>query len=229
MSDVYKKGYSPQTRAIHSSRNRLYAIPSDANTAQVLGVVSNFAPTDARDVETVRGIGFGDQIAELVPQMSQAITITLTRTALYEMNIFQALGYKGGIDGLVRALKHHRWPFDLRQEIVVSDLPTLAVAKLQTNTPSPENNPEHALQTNTPSPENNPEHANRSAIATLYAGCWITNYSTSYTADTAIIAEEVSLSVTDIFAYSGNAKAALEAGQAGSKSNSIISSPSSQR
>lgn len=214
MSDVYKKGYSPQTRAIHSSRNRLYAIPSDANTAQVLGVVSNFAPTDARDVETVRGIGFGDQIAELVPQMSQAITITLTRTALYEMNIFQALGYKGGIDGLVRALKHHRWPFDLRQEIVVSDLPTLAVAKLQTNTPSP---------------ENNPEHANRSAIATLYAGCWITNYSTSYTADTAIIAEEVSLSVTDIFAYSGNAKAALEAGQAGSKSNSIISSPSSQR
>jgi len=214
MSDVYKKGYSPQTRAIHSSRNRLYAIPSDANTAQVLGVVSNFAPTDARDVETVRGIGFGDQIAELVPQMSQAITITLTRTALYEMNIFQALGYKGGIDGLVRALKHHRWPFDLRQEIVVSDLPTLAVAKLQTNTPSP---------------EINPEHANRSAIATLYAGCWITNYSTSYTADTAIIAEEVSLSVTDIFAYSGNAKAALEAGQAGSKSNSIISSPSSQR
>jgi len=214
MSDVYKKGYSPQTRAIHSSRNRLYAIPSDANTAQVLGVVSNFAPTDARDVETVRGIGFGDQIAELVPQMSQAITITLTRTALYEMNIFQALGYKGGIDGLVRALKHHRWPFDLRQEIVVSDLPTLAVAKLQTNTPSP---------------EHNPEHANRSAIATLYAGCWITNYSTSYTADTAIIAEEVSLSVTDIFAYSGNAKAALEAGQAGSKSNSIISSPSSQR
>lgn len=213
MSDVYKKGYSPQTRAIHSSRNRLYAVSAEAATQQVLGVVSNFSPTDSRDVEAVRGIGFGDQIAELVPQMSQAITITLTRTALYEMNIFQALGYKGGVDGLVRALKHHRWPFDLRQEIVVSPLnAATAVAGVNQSSTSPEANPHDTAV---------------SAIATLYAGCWITNYSTAYTADTAIISEEVNLSVTDIFAYTSNAaqKVLGDANSAG-VNRSVITTPS---
>jgi hypothetical protein len=212
MSDVYKKGYSPQTRAIHSSRNRLYATPGDSANGDsgkaVLGVVSNFSPTDSRDVEAVRGIGFGDQIAELVPQMSQAITITLTRTALYELNIFQALGYKGGLDGLVRALKHHRWPFDLRQEIVISDLQNLTATNLRSGL----------------SPEDKPDQSNKSAISTLYAGCWITNYSTSYTADTAIIAEEVNLSVTDIFAVTASVQKELATDNSGRKANSVITS-----
>lgn len=208
MSDVYKKGYSPQTRAIHSSRNSLFAIAAGGSSAQVLGVVSNFSPTDARDVEAVRGIGFGDQIAELVPQMSQPITITLTRTALYEMNVFQALGYKGGVDGLVRALKHHRWPFDLRQEIVTSAAAKPFTANIASNSRSPE--------------EASIDNAIQTAIATLYAGCWITNYSTSYTADTAIIAEEVSLSVTDIFAYTSAPQKKLNPSDSGQANKSII-------
>lgn len=207
MSDIYRKGLSPQTRSITSSRNRLFAVPASATTATpvALGVVSSFAPTDARNTEAVRGIGFGDQIAELVPGMSDPIGITLSRTALYQMNIFQALGYKGGIDGLVRALKHHRWPFDLRQEIVISDVDSLNGAEALTSGQGPE------------------VADSGQVIATLYAGCWITNYSTTFSADTAIVAEEVSLSVTDIFAWSGAQKAPItDLASGGARNNSSI-------
>jgi len=204
MSDIYKRGLSPQTRAISSSRNRLFAVPASAGedgnittASQVIGVVSSFNPSDSRTVETVRGIGFGDQIAELVPGMSEAITISINRTALYQMNIFQALGYKGGIEGFVRALKHHRWPFDLRQEIVLSEdtlgggLPaTVPVANVISNAVSPE-----SIDGTVPA---------RSAIATLYAGCWIESYNYTSSADNALIAEDVTLKVTDIFAYTSN-------------------------
>jgi len=198
MSNIYKKGVSPQTRAIHSSRNMLFAVnSSDSSKPNQIGVVSNFAPQDSRELETVRGIGFGDQIAELVPQMSQAITATLNRTALYQMNIFQALGYKGGIDGLVRALKHHRWPFDLRQEIVISD-----AGGAQGGGSTLPNNAGNIVGNSADEVEKSFE--NKTAIATLYAGCWLNSYSATYSADTAIIAEDVSLTVTDIFAWAGN-------------------------
>ena len=201
MSDVYRKGLSPQTRAIASSRNRLYAISSEetGNATKVIGVVSSFSPSDARNNEVVRGIGFGDQIAELVPGMSEPISISITRTALYQMNIFQALGYKGGVDGLVRALKHHRWPFDLRQEVVLSE------ASFAENTPSKPTAGTAQL----------PEATTGGAgiIATLYAGCWLTSYSSTFSADTAIVAEEVQMQATDIFAFDGTqAKAPTDGG-----------------
>lgn len=192
MSDVYRKGLSPQTRSISSSRNRLYARSSEqtgSGDIKVIGVVSNFSPQDARTNETVRGIGFGDQIAELVPGMSEAIQISISRTALYEMNIFQALGYKGGVDGLVRAIKHHRWPFDLRQEVVISEVPFSETEMLASQVDA------------TMSPEGSAEPGSK-VIATLYAGCWFASYSSTFSADTAIVAEEVTLNATDIFALS---------------------------
>ena len=209
MSDIYRKGFSPQTRSITSSRNRLFAVPAgEDSVSKALGVVSSFAPTDARNTEAVRGIGFGDQIAELVPGMSDPIGITLSRTALYQQNVFQALGYKGGIDGLVRALKHHRWPFDLRQEIVISEVNTLNGTGLDALTAGA-------------GPESVP--GSGQVIATLYAGCWITNYSSTFSADTAIVAEEVTLSVTDIFAWSNSAPAPVtDLNSGGKKSSSIF-------
>jgi len=206
MSDIYKRGLSPQTRAISSSRNRLFAVPASAEPSdtiatkgQVIGVVSSFNPSDSRTVETVRGIGFGDQIAELVPGMSEAITISINRTALYQMNIFQALGYKGGIEGFVRALKHHRWPFDLRQEIVLSEN---AIGGGAPTSVPPSN---VAVRTASPEANEGTELAiAKSAIATLYAGCWIESYNYTSSADNALIAEDVTLKVTDIFAYTSN-------------------------
>jgi len=209
MSDIYRKGLSPQTKSISSSRNRLFAVSSQSDAVQVaLGVVSSFAPSDARNTEAVRGIGFGDQIAELVPGMSDPISITLNRTALYHMNIFQALGYKGGIDGVVRALKHHRWPFDLRQEVVISEVDTLTGGGIGEAVGG--TGPEAGID------------APR-VIATLYAGCWITQYGSTFNVDTALVAEDVTLTVTDIFAWNGTNKVnTVPSTDAGSKANSQI-------
>jgi len=73
----------------------------------------------------VRGIGFGDQVAELVPGNTESMSISVSKTLLYILNLMQSTGYKGGVDGLVRSLKHHRWPFDVKQEMVFSELATL--------------------------------------------------------------------------------------------------------
>jgi len=216
MSDVYKKGLSPQTRAVSSSRNRLYAISSEGNDAKVIGVVSSFNPSDNRNNEIVRGIGFGDQIAELVPGMSEPISISLNRTALYQMNLFQALGYKGGVDGVVRAIKHHRWPFDLRQEIVISEV------DFTENSPSKE-----SAAAGTSSPEFGITDSQK-VIATLYAGCWFTTYSATFSVDTAIVSEDGSLNVTDIFAYSSGPQNPV-ADNGGSSANSTLFNAKAQR
>lgn len=155
-----------------------------AGTGQMthIGVVSTFSPSHSRNNEPVRGIGFGDQIAELVPNVSEPITIQITRTALYAANIFQSLGYKSGVDGLVRSMKHHRWPFDLKEEQVLNELvqndPTTAgsVAGLPTSKDDP----------------------GLFAILTFYEACWINSFNYQMTADTAIVAEDVTVDCTDI-------------------------------
>jgi len=121
---IYRKGMAPQTRTIVSTKNKIYAKPSGSDKFLQIGVVATFDPSDSRAVEAVRGIGFGDQIAELVPNASEPITISVTRSALYLSLLMQVFGYKAGADGLVRALKHHRWPFDIKQEIVFSEIAT---------------------------------------------------------------------------------------------------------
>jgi len=41
------------------------------------------------------------------------------------------------------------------------------------------------------------------AVATVYEGCWISNYTTGYVIETAAVNENVTISVTDIFDVSG--------------------------
>ena len=121
---IYRKGMAPQTRTVLSTKNKIYSKPSGNNKFLQIGVVATFDPSDSRAVDPVRGIGFGDQIAELVPNASEPISISVTRSALYLSLLMQVFGYSAGVDGLVRALKHHRWPFDIKQEIVFSEIST---------------------------------------------------------------------------------------------------------
>src|SRR5512135_483596 len=120
-SYIFRKGVTPNTLSVISSKNRIFAFNSTGKQVQI-GVIATFDPSEARTIEAIRGIGFGDQIAELVPGVTDPMTISVTRTALYLANIFQVFGYKAGMDGIARSLKHHRWPFDIRQEQVFSAL-----------------------------------------------------------------------------------------------------------
>lgn len=122
-SYLYDYGTSPNTRTAVSQKVRILT-PSYGNHDGLhqMGVLSSFAPSQSRSVEPVRGIGFGDQVAELVPSVTEPTTGSFERALLYLCNLWQATGYAAGIDGPVRSLAHHRWPFDIEQQLVFSSL-----------------------------------------------------------------------------------------------------------
>lgn len=187
---IYRQGTSPNTRAAISQKNKIFTYTVGNKSFMQLGAMSEFGHDESRNVEAVRGIGFGDQIAELVPGVTEPMTLTINKTLLYSLNLFQVFGYKGGQDGLVRSLKHHRWPFDIKQELVFSELssnPTLGEVK---GAPG--------LRAASTQPTINTTTRSVKALITIYEGCWMTNYSASYTVDAGLVSENSSVMVTDI-------------------------------
>jgi hypothetical protein len=158
-------------------------------------VTSSFSVAETKNIETVRGLGYGDQIAELVPGVTQPTTLSVTRTALYLANLQQMFGYKAGVSGLVRSLKHHKWPFDIKTEIVFSELAS------RTNNPGVD-----AVLADVPNEGglNNYGNPGLFAVVTVYEGCWMNSYNTGYQVETAAVAEDCSINVTDIFDISGS-------------------------
>ena len=122
-SYLYDFGTSPNTRTAVSQKVRLLTPHYGSNQAMhQMGVVSSFNPSQSRTVEPVRGVGFGDQVAELVPSVTEPTTGSFERALLYLCNLWQATGYSSGVDGPVRSLAHHKWPFDIEQQLVFSTL-----------------------------------------------------------------------------------------------------------
>jgi len=193
-SYVFRKGVTPNTLSVISSKNRIFATAANGENTQI-GVVSSFDPSESRSVEPIRGIGFGDQIAELVPNVTDPMTISVVRTALYLSNIYQVLGYKAGMDGIARSLKHHRWPFDIRQELVFSSIAARYAGSGPAEFLRPVDNKEGA--------DEYTDDASKYAILTLYEACWLSDYSVSYAADTAMVQETVTITVSDIMAFDG--------------------------
>lgn len=185
-SYIFRKGVTPNTLSVISSKNRIFAYNAQGEFTQ-LGVVATFDPSEARTIEPVRGIGFGDQIAELVPGVTDPMTISITRTALYLSNIYQVFGYKSGIDGIARSLKHHRWPFDIQQELVFSGFAT------EWNEET-----EYLTENLNVLTQDEKEKYHEEALLTFYEACWISDYSVSYASDAALVQETVTINVSDI-------------------------------
>ncbi len=185
---IYRMGTAPNTRAAVSQKNKIYGYAVGAPAFQQIGALSEFTFDESRTIDPVRGVGFGDQIAELVPSVTEPMTLTLNRTLIYTANLFQTVGYKGGIDGLVRSLRHHRWPFDIKQELVISEIATLQ---------DPSGVSVQATVTTGPTSADNPIVTPR-ALLTFFEGCWFNSWSASFTSDAAMVAENTSVTVTDI-------------------------------
>lgn len=184
---IYRMGTAPNTRAAVSQKNKLFGYTVGVGGLQQLGAISEFSLSESRTIDAVRGVGFGDQIAELVPSVTEPMTLSLNKTLLYQANIFQILGYKGGVDGMVRSLRHHRWPFDIKQELVFSELASatnFGAAKAATVTTGP-------------TTADNPIATPR-ALITFFEGCWLNSYSTTFSSDSAIVLENSECTVTDI-------------------------------
>lgn len=179
---LYTVGSSPETRVAISQKNKVFSKPWTVGTPafKQVGVLSTFDYSESRGVDPVRGVGFGDKIAELVPGVTEPMALTLNRTLLYTAGIVQELGYKGGVDGLVRSLRQHRWPFDIQSELVFSEL-VRQKDKDQIGT---------GVVT--------ASDGQNLAIITYFIACWLNNYSVSFPSDSAIIVEDASASATDV-------------------------------
>lgn len=189
---IYRMGTAPNTRAAVTQKNKIYGYMVNSNSPgfQQIGAISEFGHDESRSVEPVRGIGFGDQIAELVPGVTEPMTLTLNKTLMYALNLFQTVGYKGGVEGIVRSLKHHRWPFDIKQELVFSEI--AGSPKLGDITGA------SVQAASNPSPSDQDFLVPIRALFTFFEGCWFESYSASYTSDAAIVAENSSVKVTDV-------------------------------
>ena len=185
---LYLQGTSAQTKTVVSSRFKIFSGIVDVGKFVKMGVTTSFNVSETKNVDTVRGLGYGDQIAELVPGVTQPMSLTVNRHALYLVNIMQMFGYKAGVSGLVRSLKHHKWPFDIKTEIVFSELA------------SDDPNVGQAVRADVPNEGglNNLGNPGLYAVVTVYLGCWMTNYSTAYQVEQAAVSEDATIMVSDI-------------------------------
>lgn len=196
-SYLFRQGASPQTESVLSTRFKIFTPSVSSGKFTKLGVTSSFSISESRNVEAVRGLGYGDQVAELVPGVTTPMAISIDRTALYLANIQQQLGYKAGASGAVRSLKHHKWPFDIKTEIVFSELASQDSAGTDA-VPATLNN-EGGLDN-----LGNGNPVTLYAIVTVYEGCWIESYSTGYQVEQAAVAENCSVVCTDTFDINGS-------------------------
>jgi hypothetical protein len=194
-------GVSPETLSVVSARNRIYAVPAWGGNQKQIGVVANFNPTEGRTIEPVRGIGYGDRVMELVPGMTDPMTIAITRTAQYLSMIMQVFGYKGGVDGICRSLRHHKYPFDIRQELIIGALARYSNGSDFTGsgvaTPYTDENSVNGISSLLPG---GTTPTALQALITLYEACWMSDWSSTFASDTALVQEDVTVNVTDIVA-----------------------------
>lgn len=204
-SYVYDYGTSPNTRTAVSQKVRLLA-PAYGNQSALyqIGVLSTFNPTESRTVEPVRGIGFGDMIAELVPSVTEPMTASTERALLYLANLWQATGYAAGVDGPVRSLRHHKWPFDVEQQLVFSTIADrdLSASGTFSGSSGSYNGGVKAISYPTVTEVSGVSSGSHSAIITLYETCWWNDWNTTFSKDTGIVMESGSLTITDIHDFS---------------------------
>ncbi len=220
-SYLYDFGTSPNTRTAVSQKVRLLTPHYGSNQAMhQMGVVSSFNPSQSKSVEPVRGIGFGDQIAELVPSVTEPTTGSFERALLYLCNLWQATGYSSGVDGPVRSLAHHKWPFDIEQQLVFSTLADLDLGKANTGYSGKSGQFDGGVKAivypqitqdfgpGGPGPGGTGSGGNtgkapgtargHSAIITIYEACWFTSWSTTFAKDSGMIMETGDVTVSDV-------------------------------
>ena len=188
-SKIYREGTTPNTRLLNTHKVKIYSFDADTQggTFRQIGVLQSWGPSDSRSNTAVRGIGYGDQIAEVAVGATD-LTASAEVFALYLRNIMQVFGYKAGVSGLVRSLKHHRWPFDVKEEIVMPEY----VAR-DGGTPGSE--ADNGVFVN--NAFNNAAH---NAIITWYEGCWMNSYGRTYAVGDVSVSESTDLIVTDVYA-----------------------------
>lgn len=209
-SYLYQMGTSANTRTAVSQKVRVLAPAYGNNQAlHQMGVISSFAPDETKNVEPVRGIGFGDHVAELVPSVTEPMTANFERSLLYLCNLWQATGYAAGVDGPVRSLKHHKWPFDVEQQLVFSSLADIDLTGqggvgFEGQSGTFDGGVKAVEFPQVTNDRNSNPGANRghTTIITIYEACWFTSWGVSYGAGEGALMENGGVTITDIHDFS---------------------------
>ncbi len=201
-SYLYRMGTSPNSRTVTSQKVRILAPAYGNESSELLqiGVMANFAPSESRTIETVRGLGFGDTVAELVPGNTEPMTANMERTLLYLSNLWQATGYAGGVSGPVRSLRHHRWPFDVIQQVVFSRLIDLDLDPSAPGTfaGSGFTGGVGSLAYPAAQAPNGTSEIAHTVLITCYEACWFSSWSTTFSRDSAIGSETGDVTISDV-------------------------------
>jgi len=206
-SHLYDYNASPNTRAAISQKVRILSpvykpgAPNVNNSLLYqLGVVSSFTYDLSRGVEDIRGVGFGDQIAERVPGVSEPVEVSLERTLLYLSNGHQAFGFAGGVDGPVRTLQHHRWPFDIEQQLVFSSIADVEIKGRESNDfYKGVQDIDFSGQNVTGAQDAYGDNQTHKAIITYFEACWMTSITgAQVAADSSMMTESIGCAVSDI-------------------------------
>jgi len=213
-SYLYHFGTTPNTRTAVSQRNRVLTPAYGDNSAlHQMGVLGTFTLSQSRSVEPVRGIGFGDKIAELVPSVQEPPTISFERALLYLCNLWQATGYAAGVDGPARMLAHHRWPFDIEQQLVFSTLADADLSAANVGYSGTSGNFDGGVKAlqypavtrdggNGVGYPKDPPHRGHSAIITVYEACWFTANGATFAKDSGLVMETGEATASDIHDFS---------------------------
>ena len=205
-SRLYKFGTSPNTRSVVTQKVRVLAPAYGGNGLLQIGVLSNFGPSESRTIENVRGIGFGDIVAELVPGNTEPMTASIERTMLYLSTLWQSTGYASGVSGPVRSLRHHRWPFDIEQQIVFSTIADVELTGDGTGTKTGFGSYDSlqyqgAIGGGGPLGDGS-DPGSHNILITYYEGCWWGDWSTAFAKDSAMVMESGSVTITDVHDFS---------------------------
>lgn len=180
-SYIYQQGSTPNTSLLNSQKVKVFAAhPGGADpTANQIGLLQTWSPSQSRPTEPVRGIGHGDRVAEQSVGVTE-LTGSLSIAVMYLVNIMQVLGYNAGSAGIIRSLKHHRWPFDIKEQIIIPDFIKKDLTYQQGS------NKTSGV-------------SNGNIIQTYYEGCWMQDYNISFEIGASTIMQDCSVNITDIY------------------------------
>lgn len=214
-SYLFDFGTSPNTRTAVSQKVRILApLYGEKAALSQMGVLGNFSKQESKNLEAVRGIGFGDRIAEVVTGVTEPMSLSLERALLYLCNLWQSTGYASGVDGPVRSIRHHKWPFDMEEQMVFSTLVDADIGGANVGyrggsggTAGSFDGGVRAIQF----PEVTPDNAGKpgserghSALVTIYEACYFSSYSTSYSKDSAAVMESGDAQCTDVHDFASS-------------------------
>ena len=125
------------------------------------------------------------------------------RTLLYLSNGHQAFGFAGGIDGPVRTLQHHRWPFDIEQQLVFSTIADVEVGDANGDHQKGIREIDFSGQGVTGATEFYGDNQKHKAIITYFEACWMTAISgANPSADSSLMTQSISSAAKTYMTYS---------------------------